>query len=336
MADVIAGLPKGTWTNSMRVDGYEAPIDLVASLTIGEDMITVDFSGTSGMSGYALNCPLCYAEAYTTFGINCVIAPTFPNNAGTLNAVKVIAPPGTIVNATYPAAVFDRATTGLMLPDVVFGCLHQALPNRVPAEGTSAIWALKFTAGHGITGIGSAAGTPFNLLAMHSGGVGARPGKDGLSATPFPSGVRNVPVEVTEAVTPLVFWRKELRRDSGGPGRYRGGLGQVMEIGSRENAAFGIFASFDRTRFPARGRDGGKPGRTGQLSLKSGTKLSPKGLQVVPPGDCLVIEMPGGGGMGAPEERADEQVVRDVRLGYVSHAAAERDYGRGSDFQAGS
>ena len=257
MTEAIGKLPKGTWTNTMRVDGYEEPLDLVASVTIGEDTIHVDFTGTSGMSTYAINCPLCYTEAYTTFGINCVVAPTIPNNAGTLDAVKVTAPPGTIVSAAYPAAVYARSSIGHMMPDVVYGALEQAIPGRVPAEGTSNLWTLKMVAGHGLTGVGDKAGTQFMVMSFHSGGAGARPHQDGLSATPFPSGVRNVPVEATEAITPLVIWRKELRQDSGGAGQFRGGLGQVMEVSSREDAAFGIFAGFERVKFPARGRNGG-------------------------------------------------------------------------------
>ena len=327
MTEAIAKLPKGTWTNTMRVDGYEAPLDLVASVTIGEDTIHVDFTGTSGMSTYAINCPLCYTEAYTTFGINCVVAPTIPNNAGTLDAVKVTAPPGTIVSATYPAAVYARSSIGHMMPDVVYGALEQAVPGRVPAEGTSNLWSLKMVAGHGLTGVGNKAGTQFMVMSFHSGGAGARPHQDGLSATPFPSGVRNVPVEATEAITPLVIWRKELRHDSGGAGKYRGGLGQVMEVSSREDAAFGIFAGFERVKFPARGRNGGAAGQRGALSLKSGVELKPKGLQVVPPGERLVIEMPGGGGMGPASERDPEAVKRDVRLGYLSADAAKREYG---------
>jgi N-methylhydantoinase B len=329
MTEAIGKLPKGTWTNSMRIDGYEAPLDLVASVTIREDTIYVDYTGTSGMSTYAINCPLCYTEAYTTFGINCVVAPTIPNNAGTLDAVKVTAPPGTIVSATYPAAVYARSSTGHMMPDVVYGALEQAIPGRVPAEGTSNLWSLKMVAGHGLTGVGDKSGTQFMVMSFHSGGAGARPHQDGLSATPFPSGVRNVPVEATEAITPLVIWRKELRQDSGGAGRYRGGLGQVMEVSSREDAAFGLFAGFERVKFPARGRNGGGPGQRGAVSLKSGVELKPKGLQVVPAGERLVIEMPGGGGMGPAAERDPEAVRRDVRLGYLSAEAAKRDYGIG-------
>ncbi|MGE0223731.1 MAG: hydantoinase B/oxoprolinase family protein [Acetobacteraceae bacterium] len=327
MAEIIAGLPKGSWSHSMRIDGYEGPIDLVATVTIGAETIDVDFAGSSGMSSYAINCPVCYTEAYTTFGVNCLIAPHVPNNAGTLDAVRVTAPEGTIVNATYPAAVYARSVMGHMLPDVVYGCLDQVLPGRVPAEGTSNLWTLNLIAGHGLTGIGRKAGTAFMVNSFHSGGAGARPNQDGLSATPFPSGVRNVPVEATEAITPLVIWRKELRQDSGGAGRQRGGLGQVMEVGSREDAAFGIFARFERVKYPARGRHGGGPGGAGRLSLGSGKELPAKGLSVVPPGDRLIVEMPGGGGMGPAADRDPEAVRRDVRMGYLSAAAAEREYG---------
>jgi N-methylhydantoinase B len=103
----------------------------------------------------------------------------------------------------------------------------------------------------------------------------------------------------------------------------------VMEVSSREDAAFGLFAGFERVKFPARGRNGGGPGQRGAVSLKSGVELKPKGLQVVPAGERLVIEMPGGGGMGPVAERDPEAVRRDVRLGYLSVAAAKRDYGIG-------
>jgi N-methylhydantoinase B len=318
MAEAIGKLPQGTWESAMRIDGYEEPIDLVARLTIGTDTIEVDYTGTSGMSSYAINCPLCYTEAYTTFGVNCAIAPHVPNNAGSLAAVIVKAPPGCIVAATYPAAVYARSSMGHMLPDVVYGCLDQAIPGRVPAEGTSSLWSLKLVAGHGLTGVGAGQGTSFMVMSFHSGGAGARPAQDGLSATPLPSGVRNVPVEVTEAITPLVIWRKELRQDSGGTGRHRGGLGQTMEIGSREHAPFGLFAGFERVKFPARGRHGGGPGALGSVALKSGAALKPKGLQIIPAGDRLIVQMPGGGGMGPAAERDPEAAARDIRLGYVS------------------
>lgn len=324
--EAINEIPRGTWHASMRIDGYDAPVDLVASLTVGDGEILVDFDGTSGVSTYGINCPLCYTIAYTSFGVKCAVAPRIPNNAGSLAAIKVTAPDNTIVNAPPPCAVVARATIGHMLPDVVYGCLHQVIPERVPAEGTSNLWNLRLAAGHGITGAIGDQATPFTVLSFHSGGAGARPQQDGLSATPFPSGVRNVPIEATEAIVPLVVWRKDYRQDSGGAGRLRGGLGQVMEVSSRESAAFGLHAVFERVKHPARGRDGGHPGATGRISLGSGPALRPKGFQVIPAGDKLIVEMPGGGGIGDPVSRPPERVAADVRAGLVSSATARTTY----------
>ena len=325
MADAINELPKGSWNAEMRIDGYEAPIDLKATLTVGDGEILVDFAGSSGVSEFGINCPLCYTEAYTSFGVKCVVGAAIPNNAGTLDAIRVIAPENTIVNALHPCAVVARASIGHMLPDVVFGCLHQALPDVVPAEGTSNLWNLKLGAGHGMTGPETR--SPFMMMSFHSGGAGARPHQDGLSATPYPSGVRNVPVEITEAITPLVVWQKEYRENSGGPGRQRGGLGQTMVVANREDGPFGIFATFERVHFPPRGRDGGGEGAKGRLSLTSGDVLRNKGFQPIPKGERLIVEMPGGGGYGDPKTRDPETVVADVRAGFIDRAAAESDYG---------
>ncbi len=325
MADAINELPKGSWSAEMRIDGYEAPLDLKAMLTIGEGEILVDFAGTSGVSEFGINCPLCYTEAYTSFGVKCVVGAAIPNNAGTLDAIRVIAPEGSIVNAPHPCAVVARASIGHMLPDVVFGCLHQALPEVVPAEGTSNLWNLKLGAGHGMTGPETK--SPFMMMSFHSGGAGARPNQDGLSATPYPSGVRNVPVEITEAITPLVVWRKEYRENSGGPGRQRGGLGQTMVVANREDGPFGIFATFERVHFPARGREGGGEGAKGRLHLTSGEVLRNKGFQPISKGERLIVEMPGGGGYGNPKSRDPASVAADARAGFIDCAAAESDYG---------
>ena len=194
-------------------------------------------------------------------------------------------------------------------------------------RGTSNLWNLKLAAGQGITAVGGSRNPSFQVTTFHSGGAGARPSKDGLSATPFPSGVRNVPVEITESITPLVIWKKEYRTDSGGAGEHRGGLGQVMEVAHRHGGGFGIHATFERVRYPARGREGGGPGERGRLSLSSGAELKPKGFQQVPPGERLVLEMPGGGGYGDPRLRPRDKLRRDVLLGFVSEAAARKDYG---------
>ncbi len=327
MAAAIAKLPQGSWYNEMRIDGYNDPIDLKARVTIAGDHVAVDYTGTSGHVSFGINCPICYTEAYTAFGVKCLVAPTIPNNAGTLDAVLVSAPENTIVNAPWPSAVNARSTIGHMLPDVVYGALHQCMPGTVPAEGTSNLWNLKLAAGHGLSEGTGAKNPPFQVTTFHSGGAGARPTKDGLSATPFPSGVRNVPVEITESITPLVIWKKEYRQDSGGPGQHRGGLGQVMEVTHRHGGGFGIHATFERVKFAARGREGGENGGNGRLSLASGTVLKAKGFQQVPPGDKLVVEMPGGGGYGAPSQRDPAKLARDLTLGLVSPEQAKARYG---------
>jgi N-methylhydantoinase B len=215
-----------------------------------------------------------------------------------------------------------------MLPDVVLGCLYKAIGDNVPAEGTSCLWNPMLLGGHGLTGdedFGSA--TPFAINLFHTGGAGARPNKDGLSATAFPSGVRNTPVEINEAIAPIVVWRKEYRTDSGGPGTHRGGTGQIMEITNAEGAPFAISAMFDRVHNPPRGRSGGQNGATGKVYLGSGKVLRQKGQQPIPSGDRLHLEMPGGGGFGDPRQRDPDLVARDVRDGLVSREMAAQAYG---------
>jgi N-methylhydantoinase B len=328
--EAIRKLPKGTFRNTMRVDGYDKPLDLVATMTIGDDGIDVDFSGTSPPSSFGINVPFCYTEAYASFGVKCIIAPKVPNNEGSLALLRMHAPENCILNALHPFPVATRHVVGQMLPDLVIGCLSQALDDQVPAEGASCLWNLFAFGGSSQINADSAEmmkARVFNIMSFHSGGTGARPGKDGLSATAFPSGVRNVPVEVTEAMSPLLIRRKEYRTDSGGPGRYRGGLGQVMEVVTLDDAAFAISANYDRVLYPPRGRNGGKDGKAGVLSLVSGALLKSKGQQTIAKTEAVLIEMPGGGGLGDPFERDPAKVAEDVDLGLVSREAAERDYG---------
>lgn len=339
MLDAISELPSGTWSSTMRVDGIEEPIDIVCALTVTKDGIEVDFAGTGPQSSWGINVPMAYTDAYTSFGVRCIIGPDIPNNTGSLDAVRVLAPEGCILNAPHPAAVNVRHVMGQLLPDAVFGCLSQVVPERVPAEGTSSLWNLLgtgmwqpdtgvATTNHSKTSVGSSGDESapaklerFILMSFHSGGAGARPQADGLSATAFPSGVRNMPVEVNEIGSPLVFWRKEFRTDSGGAGRYRGGLGQVIELENRQGRDFSISATYERTVFAARGRHGGGPGALGRLSLDDGTEVRSKGRSVIPGDRRLIVEFPGGGGFGNPADRSPEAASRDRQLKFVSSQA---------------
>ena len=311
----IAALPKGSWSNTMVTDGYDSPIELTATVTVSDDGIRVDYTGTSPVAARGINVPISYTTAYTVFGLACVVGRNVPNNAGSLAPLTVSAPEGCILNAPKPAPVCSRHVIGQMLPDVVFGCLRQAVPDRVPAEGTSCLWNLNVR-GRIKGGEGGQYG--FSMTVTSNGGTGARPQSDGLSATAYPSGVKGTPVEIAEQITPLIFWTKEYRPDSGGAGRMRGGHGQNIEIESRIGEPFELLAAYDRIDHPARGRDGGKDGAPGVVAFKSGKTLPGKGFLMVPTGERLVIKTPGGGGIGDPAERDPERVAADRKAGLVT------------------
>lgn len=309
----IAALPKGAWSNELLTDGYDEPVNLVAKVTIEESRVHVDFDGSSAISRWGINCPMIYAKAYACYAIKCVVAPDIPNNAASLAAFEVTSPVN-IVNAERPAPVSLRHVIGHMVPDVVLGALAQALPGQIQAEGAGALWNIHISArpaaGH--------KGRRSEVLMFNSGGMGARPTLDGLSATAFPSGVHTMPIEATEHAGPVVIWRKELRPDSGGDGTFRGGLGQRIEIAPADGHEFEFSAMFDRVGTAPLGREGGLPGATGSVALDDGTKLRPKGWQFVPAGKRLVLNAPGGGGYGDPANRTAESRAEDLRKGYVT------------------
>ncbi|SIT01525.1 hydantoinase B/oxoprolinase family protein [Achromobacter sp. MFA1 R4] len=333
MLHAIAAWPQGSWSHRLTIDGYDAPIDLAARVTVEPGRILVDFDGTSPQVARGINVVKAYTDAYTSFGIRCLIGPDVPNNAGSLSVVQVSAPEGSILNARFPAAVTARHIIGQMLPDVVFGALRQARPDQVPAEGSSSLWNLHLVGGEPLAGASAGqndaliAGQRFNAVSFSTGGTGARPGKDGLSVTSYPSGVRNVSIEILEAANPLVFERKEYRPDSGGPGAQRGGLGQTIAVRHADPAAAMIIAAaFDRVVHPARGALGGHDGAPGRLGLASGMALRAKGRQLIPAGDTLVVETPGGGGLGDPATRDPALLRDDRRLGLVSAEQARGSY----------
>jgi N-methylhydantoinase B len=300
-------------------------------MTILDDAIEVDFAGTSGLSQRAINVPPAYCRAYSCFGIKVVVAPEIPNNWASLAPFRMIIPEGCILNAPRPYPVSVRHVTGQLLPDLMMGCLHQVVPHRVAAEGSSCLWNPPLRGGASVSGQ-SRGNRPvvadFEIITFNSGGTGARPTQDGLDGTAFPSGVRTMSVEATENVAPVIFWRKELRPDSAGAGRTRGGCGQIMEIGTKGDLAFAVNAIFDRVSNAPKGREGGGDGARGAVRLASGKTLRAKGFQIIPDGDRLLLLLPGGGGMGDAAERDPQALARDVRDGLVSAKAARKLYGR--------
>jgi N-methylhydantoinase B len=336
----IRALPAGTYRNSLTMDGYDKPLLLNAALTISVDGIHIDFAGTSPASSYGINVVLNYCLAYTAFGVKCLVAPDVPNNAGSLAPITVSAPEGCVLNVRRPWPVAARHTVGQMLPDVVGGCLHQAISGGVPAEGASSLWNPQIFGGGSLVdnveeGTDANELPLFSTVIFHCGGAGARPMKDGLSATSFPSGVRTIPVEATESIAPVVFYRREFREGSGGSGQFRGGLGQSIEIGGAGANPVALLCNFERVKNPARGRDGGGAGAAGAVALRSGRPIRPKGRQTVPARDAIRLSLPGGGGFGDPRRRDPQAVLDDVLDGLITDEQARRDYGVAIDGNGG-
>ncbi len=319
--EALERVPNGVYRNTMRVDGYGDPVTLAAAVTVTDDGMHADFAGTSPVSPFGINVPITYARAYFTYGMLVALAPELPNNYASLLPFTVSAPPGAILNAVEPDPVAARHVIGHFVTDLCLGAVAPALPDVVPAEGSGALW--NFQAGARSADV-SDPRPPVEMLMFNSGGSGARPGLDGLTATAFPSGVRTMSVEATEQVGPIVVWRKEIRENSGGAGRFRGGLGQVIEIAPADGYLFEFSAMFDRVHNPARGRAGGGDGAPGAVRLDDGTAFGSKGRQTVPAGRRLILELPGGGGFGDPAERDPAAAANDAAQGYVTGRPREQ------------
>ncbi len=323
----IAALPRQSATGEMVVDGFDTPITLRATVTVEGDRIITDFTGTSGLDEKGINCPLVYTKAYACYALKVAIAPEIPNNAASLAPFEVTAPADTIVNALHPAPVALRHIVGHFVPDVVFNAFDQIVPGLVPAEGAGCLCNFQVSLRPRSDGPAPEGARRSEVLTFNSGGSGARPCHDGLNATAFPSGVMTMPIEATEHAGPVIIWRKELRPDSGGAGKTRGGLGQYMEVGAQEGHEFDIQAMFDRADHPALGRRGGASGAPTTIARSDGATMRAKGKQFVPHGARVVMAFPGGAGYGDPSERPRDLVKRDLALGYISPETAARDYG---------
>ena len=323
----IAALPRQQATGEMTIDGFDTPITLKVTVSIEEDHILSDFAGTSGIDKKGINCPLVYTKAYACYALKCAIAPEIPNNAASLEPFRITAPEDTIVNAVHPAPVALRHIVGHFVPDTVYAALDQILPNLVPAEGAGCLCNFQVSLRPRTDAQAPTGARRAEVLTFNSGGSGARPEHDGLNATAFPSGVMTMPVEATEHAGPVVIWRKELRPDSGGAGRQRGGLGQYMEVSARAGHEFDMQAMFDRVDHPARGRQGGAPGAPTTIARDDGTPMRGKGKQFVPHGAKVMMAFPGGAGYGPATERPKDLVKRDLLRGYISAEVAAADYG---------
>ena len=315
MRAAIKALTPGAYEYAITSDGFDEPLTIRARCEVRDDELWIDYRGSSPASRRGVNVVMNYTEAYTTYGVKVIVSPDVPNNEGAFRPLRITAPEGSILNVSRPAAVAARHVVGHFLPHVIAGALGQALPARVMAEGSANIWGIQ-VAGQ------DERGAPFTYVFFSSGGTGARATKDGLSATAFPSGVLGTPVEVIESLAPLVVERKCLRPDSGGTGKYRGGLGQTIAFRARTLGPYACSVLCDRTAHSAAGFLGGGPGARGMVRIDGVAPANPKAEQLVAPGALVEVLLPGGGGYGPPSERDPELIARDLLEGYVSRSTS--------------
>jgi len=309
MRAAIRAVPDGTYRYAMRTDGVDEPLDYHVALTIAGDEVTADYTGTSSQQPRAINCVLAYTYAMTAYAIKCALLPGLANNEGMYRPVRVTAPEGCLLNPRFPAAVVSRAVTGHYVPVLLFGALHQVIPDRVAAGAGSPLWAVQQT---GLR----ADGRPYTNIFFFNGGMGATAVKDGESVLSWPSNISSTPVEVAERNSPLFFHEKRLRPGSGGAGRFRGGLGQDIVIECESDAP--IVASFmaERTKFSAPGFAGGDDGGLGDVQI-NGHSIDNRRQHVLKRGDVVLVRTPGGGGYGSAAQRDLTLAERDRALGYV-------------------
>lgn len=320
MRQAIATIPQGTYRGEVETDGFDHPLTLKCAITVGQDEISVDCEGSSPQQEFGINCTKRWAYAEVAHACVCVARPASPVNGATLKRVRFSAPEGTVVNATYPAALGARALVAMYLQGLIFRTLAQAVPDRVIAEtGTPPHLSAYLGVGNG--------GRRYVDIMFLNGGLGARPTMDGVSTVGWPANIAGIPIEVTENEKPLLFLEKQLVTDSGGAGRYRGGLGGILQVKSVAKEPITIGVRLDRTTHPTLGVFGGGSGSTSAVAV-DGQPVHPKKTLHLAPGQVYSVRTAGGAGYGDPSERPVELVEADVRGGYVSEEAARRDYKR--------
>jgi N-methylhydantoinase B len=290
----IRELPAGTYRSSALLDLADGSrIEIVCALTVDADAgeITVDYTGSSQASPWGINVVRNYTHAYTTFTVRSVLNPEIPNNHGSLEPIKMIAPEGSIVNAVSPQPCTARHVVGMFLPNALLKALAQVRPDAAMAEGSGAVWTMQVSGNHDD-------GSPFiTAMFTYAGGVGARATKSGLDACSYPTGVAAVPIEVVEASAPIRFRTKALRPGSGGDGAQTGGLGQTIEFEVDTTRPWQLNAVTSRLASPPLGIFGGEAGSAGRFSV-NGTDVTTQARITLQPQDVVRLELPGGGGYG--------------------------------------
>lgn len=328
MRAAIATLPDGAaeFVELVDDDGQsDAPIRIAVRLEKHHETIRLDFAGSSPQVQGPVNNTRAMTCSAVYYALLAALGQDIPANSGCYRPIEVTLPPGSVVDAVFPAPVTGRMVVNHRIATAVFGALAQLVPGRIPAAyyATSYVYALAIIDPRLRRQV---------YFDIEVGGWGGHAGGDGASA--LSCGLHNntnAPIEMVEAKYPLTFLRYGLIPDSGGAGRGRGGLGLVREF--RLDAAQGTLSTnFERFRYPPYGIAGGRPGSLSRTTitrqdgavehLRSKVSGVPVG-----PGDVITIETSGGGGCGDPASRPRAEIERDLRDGFVTPAGAARDYG---------
>lgn len=318
LREQIARLPAGTYRHRLQIEGTEGPLTLACAVTIAGDAVQLDFEGTDPAVRSAINVPLCYTRAMSCYAIKCLTTPSIPNNQGSVAPITVTAPEGCLLNAVSPSPTGGRHIVGHFVVPLIFGALAQALPERVQADSGM----LNLINMNGTT----RDGRPVSSIFYASGGYGAQQGMDGAPTTPSPSNMTGTPIEIWENLTGMVIESKELLADSGGPGEFRGGLGQRIAFVNDSQGDVVISCLAGRTEFAPQGLAGGRAGSLRRVQI-NGVDVHPKGRYVLARGDRLTTCEAGGGGYGDPLRRDPALLAQDMEQGWVSVAQARDVYG---------
>lgn len=325
MRAAIEAVPDGVYRSSVDADGFdEDETHIECAVTVKGSTLHIDYAGTSKQIGRGLNSVMNYTYAYSVYPVKCALDPLTPRNEGSYRSVTVDAPLGSLLNPRFPAPCNARQLTGHLLAGAIYGALAQAIPDRVTAESGSAPTL------RSVYGGVDRQGNRFSQILFASGGMGASALKDGLATTAFPTNSGAGSIEAFESISPLLVWKKELRTDSGGAGKFRGGLGQDVEVEVTSPEPVRLSLLSDRQKHAPRGLLGGKEGAKVDIQLADGTRPHQKSRSVLHPGARLKMRFSGGGGYGDPKQRDPKAVADDVRNGYVSAEAAESLYGNKS------
>ncbi len=328
MGAELEALPPGRYVFRDVLEGDGIRPDLVTiqvAIEIGGGRVRCDFTGTDRQTRGPLNAVRPMTLACVYYAIKAVTDPSIPPNEGTYRRIEAVTPPGSLVNATFPASTgFANATTCQRIVDVLLGALAQAVPDRVCAAATGSMNGLH------LGGIHPGNQTYFSHIETYGGGYGGCARGDGASGVhTHMTNTRNAPIEVLESVLPVHVNRYGLVEDSEGPGRHRGGFGIVRDVTFLGPEAECVISA-DRVEIPPWGLAGGAPGRGARFSHVRGTVRDRLGSKVrirLQRGDRLVIETSGGGGWGPPMEREPQLVAADVIEGLVSRERAAGAYG---------